>query len=149
MQNLHQHTHDILVTLSPSKLRYIIIHLGPITIAYDTSSIKQTCKQITLNISHFSSILPQAIDYILHMRIIRFQELALHKILLIHITCNCNLLILGQNSFQNQFYGAWHQCGQLKNFRKVLEFLQPWFHGHLKEFFSFFTKKYLTKPPKV
>ena len=30
MQNLHQHTHDILVTLSPSKLRYIIIHLGTI-----------------------------------------------------------------------------------------------------------------------
>ena len=73
-------THDILVARLPSKLWHIMIHLGPIITAYGTSSIKQTCKQITLNISHFSSILPQAIDYILHMRIIKFQELAFHKI---------------------------------------------------------------------
>ena len=47
-----------------------------------------------------------------------------------------------------KFNGTWYQCGQLKYFRKISEFLQPWFHRHLKEFFSFFAKKYLTKPPE-
>ena len=54
----------------PSKLRHIMIYLSLIVTAYGAPCIKQTCKQIALNIPHFSSILPKTINYILHMRII-------------------------------------------------------------------------------
>ncbi len=101
-------THGILVARLPSKLWHIMIYLSLIVTAYRTSSIKQAGKQIALNVSHFSSILPQAGNYILHMGIIKLQEFAFHKILWIHISCDGNLSIFRQNCLQNQVKSSLH-----------------------------------------
>ena len=52
-----------MLQISPSKLWHIMIHFSPIVTAYGTSCIEQAGKQITLNISHLSSILSRASDY--------------------------------------------------------------------------------------
>lgn len=87
---------------SSSKLWHIMINFCPVITAYGTSSIKQTRKKIALNISHLSSILLKTGNHILHMRIIKFQELAFHKIIRIHTSGYCNLFILRQHRFQYQ-----------------------------------------------
>ena len=119
-------THGILVARLPSKLWHIMIYLSLIVTAYRTSSIKQASKQIALNVSHFSSILPQAINYILHMRIIKLQEFAFHKILWIHISCDGDFRILGHYKYKkhtnSNFYFSSHSATPFLSVYKYMLF---------------------------
>ena len=101
-------TYGILVARLPSILWHIMIYLSPIITAYGTSCIEQAGTQITFYIPHLSGILSKAINYILHMRIIKLQEFAFHKILWIHISCDGNLSIFRQNCLQNQVKNSLH-----------------------------------------
>ena len=92
----------------PSKLRHIMIYLSLIVTAYGAPCIKQTCKQIALDIPHLSSIFPKTIYYILYMQRIKLQKFAFYQILWIHISSNANLLILRQNCLQYQVIDSLH-----------------------------------------